>query len=211
MAIATSRRQPSQNSRTSTLTLTPSGVTPLGASAFTVRAATSASDFATGNGSLNVKANQTITFAPPSSKTYGDPTFGLSATASSGLPVAFSVLSGPVTLSGATVTITGAGAVTIRAAQAGNSQYNAAPNVDRSFTIAPASLTVSPADASRQYGQVNPPFTGSITGVQYGDAISATYSTSATAATSPSRRGSRGRCRRSACCSCSTIASTCRT
>jgi hypothetical protein len=173
---------PSQNSRTSTLTLTTSGSTPLGLTGFTVRASTSASDFATNTGTLHVQANQTISFAPLADRNYGNPPFGLSATASSGLPVSFSVLAGPASVSGSTVTILGAGAVTIRASQAGNTQYSAAPNVDRSFTIHPALLSVTPADASRPYGQANPAFSGSIAGIQYGDPITASYASTATAA-----------------------------
>jgi alpha-tubulin suppressor-like RCC1 family protein len=81
------------------------------------------------------QANQTITFAPLPDRLLGDPPFSLSATASSGLPVAFSLLSGPASLSGSTLTMTNGGVVTVRAAQAGNTNYNAAPNVDRSFTV----------------------------------------------------------------------------
>jgi uncharacterized repeat protein (TIGR01451 family) len=50
--------------------------------------------------------------------------------------VSYSVVSGPATVSGSTVTLTGtAGVVTIRASQAGNAQYNPAPTVDRSFNV----------------------------------------------------------------------------
>jgi hypothetical protein len=121
--------------------------------------------------------NQTISFATLANKTYGDAPFGLSATASSGLPVNFSILSGPATLSGNSVTITGAGSVTIRASQPGSTAFNAAPIVDRSFTVNPAALTVTADNKSRAYGAANPAFTGSVTGIQNGDNITATYST----------------------------------
>jgi hypothetical protein len=84
---------------------------------------------------LSAMASQTITFNPLSNKTYGDPSFAVSATASSGLPVSFSVFSGPATISGSTVTITGVGTVTIRASQSGNANWNPAPNVDQSFQV----------------------------------------------------------------------------
>ena len=74
------------------------------------------------------KASQTISFGALADKTYGDSPFAVSASASSGLPVSFSVQSGPATINGSTVTITGAGMVTVRAAQAGNTNYNAAPS-----------------------------------------------------------------------------------
>jgi len=87
------------------------------------------------------KANQTITFDSLADKTYGDAPFDVSATSSSGLPVSFSILSGPATISTSTVTITGAGTVTVRASQAGDSTYNPAPDVDRSFAVAQATVT----------------------------------------------------------------------
>ena len=52
------------------------------------------------------------------------------------------------------------------------------------LTITPASLTVRAADQRRLFGAANPPFTGELTGVVAGDAISAMYSTAATV-TSP--------------------------
>jgi Bacterial Ig-like domain (group 3) len=87
------------------------------------------------------KANQSILFDAPPGKTYGDQ-FDLSATASSGLPVAFQIVSGPATVSGSTVTINGVGTVTVRALQEGDDNYNAAPIVDQSFSVAKASSIV---------------------------------------------------------------------
>jgi hypothetical protein len=52
------------------------------------------------------------------------------------------------------------------------------------LTITPATLVVTPSNASRQYGMANPSLTGVITGIQNGDNLSASYSTSATS-TSP--------------------------
>ena len=79
--------------------------------------------------------DQTINFAALANKTVGDAPFTLTASASSGLPVSFSVVSGPATISGNTVSITGAGTVTIAAAQAGNASFNAAKTVSQSFTV----------------------------------------------------------------------------
>jgi hypothetical protein len=81
------------------------------------------------------KLDQTIAFDQLSDKTYGDAPFQVVGTASSGLPVTFSVVSGPATLAGNTVTITGAGAVTVRASQPGDANYNPAANVDRTFNV----------------------------------------------------------------------------
>ncbi len=78
---------------------------------------------------------QAITFAQPTDHSYGDAPFSLSASASSGLPVTFSVVSGPATLSGSLVTLTGWGTVTIRATQMGDSTWAPAPSVERSFVV----------------------------------------------------------------------------
>jgi hypothetical protein len=89
------------------------------------------------------KANQTITFGSLPSKTYGDAPFTVSATASSGLAVSFSIVSGPATIAGNVVTITGVGTVTVRASQSGDANWNAAANVNQSFTVAPKVLAGS--------------------------------------------------------------------
>jgi hypothetical protein len=81
-------------------------------------------------------SDQTITFAQPDNKRTDSATFDLVATASSGLPVTFSIVSGPATVSGATVTLTGSvGDVVVRASQSGDDTYNDAPNVDRTFHV----------------------------------------------------------------------------
>jgi hypothetical protein len=87
------------------------------------------------------KAGQTITFGPLANKTYGAANFSVSAAASSGLPVSF-VASGRCTVSGTTVHLTGAGSCALTASQAGSANYNAAPDVSRSFSIAPRKCTV---------------------------------------------------------------------
>src|SRR2546425_212902 len=88
------------------------------------------------------KASQTISFAALSDKTFGDPDFTVSATASSGLSVSFGAL-GNCMISGRTVHITGAGSCTITAAQAGDSNYNAVANVPQAFTIAKTDQTTT--------------------------------------------------------------------
>jgi hypothetical protein len=57
--------------------------------------------------------------------------------------------------------------------------YSSATN-SVSLVVSPAPLTVTASNASRVYGQANPAFTGTITGLQNGDNITATYSCSAT-------------------------------
>jgi RHS repeat-associated protein len=93
---------------------------------------------------LMPKASQTISFtAPVSPVTYGVSPIALTATASSGLPVTFSVVSGPGTVSGSTLTITGVGTVVVAANQAGNTYYAAAAQVTQSVVVNKASQTIS--------------------------------------------------------------------
>ena len=86
------------------------------------------------------KASQAITFAAPANTTFGNPPFTVSATAGSGLPVRF-VARGTCTIVGSMVTITRAGSCTVTAYQAGNSNYSAAPNVARGFSIGKAATS----------------------------------------------------------------------
>jgi hypothetical protein len=81
------------------------------------------------------QGNQTISFAPLADKYSTDKSFTLLATASSGLPVTFSIVSGPATLNGDIVTLTGSGVVKVKAIQSGNKNYKAAVEVERTFTV----------------------------------------------------------------------------
>ena len=90
------------------------------------------------------KGNQTIAFAALPGKMYGNPPFTVVATATSSLPVTFTV-SGACTNSGAngaTVTLTGVGSCTVTAHQRGNVFYNAAPDVPQTFSIAKGNQTI---------------------------------------------------------------------
>jgi len=86
---------------------------------------------------LVTKGSQTITvFATISTKTFGDDAFSVTPpTASSGLPITLSISSGPATLSNNTLSLTGAGTVTLAADQSGNSNYAVAPEVTTSFAV----------------------------------------------------------------------------
>ncbi len=84
----------------------------------------------------SAKEDQTIDFPAIEDKLTSDASFTVTATSSSGLPVTLTVVSGPATIDGNTVTLTGAtGTVTISASQAGDDTYNAAPDVEQSFTV----------------------------------------------------------------------------
>jgi gliding motility-associated-like protein len=100
------------------------------------------------------KADQTITFPPLGTKTYGDTDFNPGATTSSGLMVSYSSDNPAVaTISGTTVHIAGAGTATITASQAGNNLYYSAVDVTEVLTVNKAYQAITfGALAPRTYG-----------------------------------------------------------
>jgi subtilisin-like proprotein convertase family protein len=135
----------------------------------------------TGSATTVNAGNQTITFTTPGNQTYGVAPITLTATASSGLTVSFAVLSGPASVSGNTLTITGAGSIEIEAAQTGNANWNAATPV--SHTISAGAKTVTGGIAAN-----NKPYDGntsatissySLTGVINSDDVSLSGGTAA--------------------------------
>jgi hypothetical protein len=124
-------------------------------------------------------ADQSTTFSSVSAMTYGGGDVALTATATSGLPVTF-MASGSCSVVNGALHATGAGSCTVTARQAGNTNYNAATNATQTFSIASRALTVIAQNATRVFGTGNPSFTGIITGIVSGDAITASYATTAT-------------------------------
>jgi sugar lactone lactonase YvrE len=88
-------------------------------------------------------SSQTITFPLIPPQVYGGAAFALYATASSGLPVSYSVIAGSATVSGNLLTITGAGPLTIQASQGGNGGYVAATPIAQTVSVSPAATTVT--------------------------------------------------------------------
>ncbi len=156
-----------------------------GAGSVTVRAsqAGNANYFAAVDADVtfNVAAlGQTITFANPGTRTFGDAPFALMATGgASGNPVTFSIVNGPATLAGDTITLTGGGSVTVRASQAGNANYGAAPDVDRTFMVSSATQVITfGALGNKVFGDAA--FTVSATGGASGEPVTFTASGAAT-------------------------------
>lgn len=121
----------------------------------------SLSDAAAGNFVIT-KAYQTITFGPnPGPVTYTPSgTFSVGATASSTLAVTFtSTTTGVCTISGSTVNILTAGLCTIAADQAGDGNYNAAPQVTQNITIDKATTTTTITSDTPDPSLVNQPVT----------------------------------------------------
>lgn len=95
--------------------------------------------------------DQTIDF-PPLGDHLATDAVGLSAMASSGLPVSFAVTGGPATLAGGTnLTFSGAGTVSVVASQPGDANWNPAPRVTNQFTVTKAPGTVALHDLSQTY------------------------------------------------------------
>jgi uncharacterized protein (TIGR03437 family) len=107
----------------------------------------------TAEDSVTVTQYQTIVFGTLPDLIFGAAPFSLGATATSGLAVTYTA-SGNCVVNGGVVTLTGAGACSVRATQGGNDLYLAAPDVIRTFTIGAAatSLTLTAEPQSVAFG-----------------------------------------------------------
>jgi hypothetical protein len=122
-------------------TVTITGIGPVTLGASQVAAGNYAAATATTNFTIAAEV-PTLAFAPVPAQTYGNDSFTVSASSSSSGAITYSVVSGPATVSGSTITITGAGPVTLQASQAAAGDY-AATTATVSFTVAPEVPTVT--------------------------------------------------------------------
>ena len=135
----------------------------------------------TGTVATHALSNQTISFPAIGPQT-ATAAVALAATASSGLPVGFAVGSGPASISGGSnLTFTGAGTVSIVASQAGDANWNPAPNVTNSFAVTKAAATVTLAGLQQTYDGT--PRSATATTAPGGLAVVFTYDGSAAAPT----------------------------
>lgn len=118
------------------------------------------------SGMLLSHTPQEIAFPNPGTRLLGPPPFTLSATASSGLPVTFEVVSGPATILtemvggmvNYSVSLNGLGTVTLRASQTGSSQHFPA-SAEVSFAVTSgASSNADLTDVLLSEGTLSPPF-----------------------------------------------------
>ncbi|KAF0196647.1 MAG: hypothetical protein FD166_2249 [Bacteroidetes bacterium] len=99
------------------------------------------------NGTLD-PTYQAISFLPIPNKLINDPPFALEASATSGLPVVFTILSGPATVNGNTITLTGVpGLVEVEATQPGNGTFDPAEPVIQRFNVLDPQLHVPEIEA----------------------------------------------------------------
>jgi hypothetical protein len=94
------------------------------------------------------KAAQTILFSSPGNQPIGTEVV-LSATSSAGLPVAFELVSGPASLSGNALTVTGVGAIMVRAIQPGDATRLPAVPVAVNFNGVAAAAVVRVQKAAK--------------------------------------------------------------
>ncbi len=179
------------NPHTATATTTPSGLgvtftyngsatVPTAAGSYTVVGTISDNnDFGTATGTLViVKVTAPIGFAM-AGHSYGDAPFTVSASSQSTGSITYAVVSGPATVSGSTVTITGGGVITLQATQAATGNY-ATNTQQASSNVAKAPLTASVIDSTRMYGATNPAFTGTVSGAVHKDTFTESFSVPAT-------------------------------
>jgi VCBS repeat-containing protein len=119
------------------------------------------------------KLSQTLAFDPLADVTYGVQDIPLTASASSGLSVDWEVASGPGQLVGSSLKVLGAGSIVVRATQAGDSVWYAAPPVERTLVVGKKALSVtSPTVVTKAYdGTVSATINGTLSGVLTGDAV----------------------------------------
>jgi hypothetical protein len=131
------------------------------------------------------KGTQTISFtsSAPVGATVGGPTYTVTATATSGLPVTLSIdasAASVCSIAGPTVSFIGAGTCVIDANQAGNANYNAAPQAQQSFAVAKGNQTISFTSTAPAAAQFNgSPYTVTATATS-GLAVTFTIDASAT-------------------------------
>ncbi|HEY1763357.1 MAG TPA: immunoglobulin domain-containing protein [Opitutaceae bacterium] len=114
---------------------------------------------ASGANAADSRRAQQILFPEIPAHAPTDAPFDLAARASSGLPVAFSLVAGPAVLAGRRVKLTGQpGLVVVRATQAGNDSFQPAVDAERAFSVgekpgAPA-IRVQPLPRSAGLGDL---------------------------------------------------------
>ncbi|MDR3663783.1 MAG: Ig-like domain-containing protein, partial [Mycobacterium sp.] len=113
---------------------------------------TDSSDYSAATATVQLTVNtipQTINFISLSPLTYGSAPITLAATGgASGNPIIFSIISGPGSIAGSTLTINGTGSVVVAANQTGNASYAAATQVTQSIVVNPALTAIAVASSA---------------------------------------------------------------
>jgi hypothetical protein len=135
------------------------------------------------NGSLTITPAPLTATANNASRVYGDPNPAFTGTITgllNGDNITFSATSAAPTAAVGTYPI-----VPALVDPAGKLANYTLTSNNGVLTVTPAPLSVAAANATRAYGDPNPAFTGTLTGIKNGDNITATYSTTAVATSAP--------------------------
>ncbi len=117
---------------------------------------------------------QAITFPQLVNKLTTDAPFALGAAATSGLPVAYEIVSGPATVAGNTVTLTGQpGDVSVKATQPGDATYLPADEIISTFKVLDPQTFVPVIDARSPL--VSDVFTPNLTAIQLAAIVGIDY------------------------------------
>ncbi len=152
---------------------------PVSAGTYTVVASIAASDnyaAAAATTTLTIEKVAATVTAASGSKVYGTPDPDLTPTSEGFLPFDNIVVAAAGREGGNAV---GSYATYATASGEALSNYEVV-TIDGSLSVTPATLVVTADDATREYNTPNPVFTGTLVSVVGGDAITATYTTSAT-------------------------------
>ncbi|MEN9849510.1 MAG: hypothetical protein RL368_2250, partial [Pseudomonadota bacterium] len=119
----------------------------------------------------NVLPQNITAFNPPSSATYGDKVINLTATGGgSNNPLIFASSTPEIcSVADASLKILAAGDCKISVNQAGNTSYEAAPELSKTILVHKKSISAKIDNKSRAFGEANPIFTISYTGLIEGN------------------------------------------
>ena len=124
---------------------------------------------------LAVQTTPVVAWANPAPITYGAPLTSNQLNAAASVPGSFAY-----SPTNGTVLYTGTNTLSVIFTPADTVDYSSVTD-SVSAVVSPAPLTVTASNVSQPYGQIDPVFTGAITGVTNGDNITAIYNCSATA------------------------------
>jgi len=157
---------------------------PSAAGTFTFEVHATTNDGCTGSTSFTVtvaKGTPAITWPAPASIVYGTPLSATQLNATSSVPQGSFTYAPPA----GTVLLAGNGQVlSVSFAPADSANYDPA-SASVTIDVARKALAVTANNATREFGTPNPSFTGTISGIVNGDAITATYATTATITSAP--------------------------
>ena len=113
---------------------------------------------------VDTRVTQSLELTSLPAKTYGDEAYTLPENTVEGLTLTWeSDNTNVATISGNTLTVTGAGTATITASQAGNDDYKPFSR-EFALTVAKAPLTITANNSTKNVGEANPAFTASYEG-----------------------------------------------